>query len=143
MVREDGRHDIIKGTHGFVATGAPSSTHPASLQTLSVGRQSYPYVSPVDNLYKLKQAKLERECTLKSSSNLRATRFSFFPTDEKFRSRRSENSGSAAADRWYFFFFSFVSVDVGGGLVEEDALVSGSPGTFTGAKRDAGISTCA
>ena len=113
MVREDGRHDIIKGTHGFVATGAPSSTHPASLQTLSAERLSYPYAWPVDKLHKLRKAKLGKNPTLKSSSNLRATRFSFFPTDEKFRSRRSENSGSAAADRWYFFFFSLVSVDVG------------------------------
>lgn len=52
--------------------------------------------------------------TLMSSSSLLATLFNFLPTDEKFRSRSSPNSGSAELSR-YFFLFSLFRVAVGGG----------------------------
>lgn len=80
--------------------------------------------------------------TLYSSSILRATLFSRFPTEEKLRSLSSTKRGSESV-KWYFFLASFrklgaegiAEVDVAPGL---DIIASEG-----GDSSDAGSSTCA
>ena len=55
--------------------------------------------------------------TLYSSSNLCAARFSLFPTDEKFKSRNSANSGSVDAESTCFLVFSPI-IEVDGAEVD-------------------------
>ena len=78
--------------------------------------------------------------TLYSSSSLCAARFNLFPTDEKFKSRNSANSGSVDAESTCFLVFSPIIDTVG---AEVDGCDGDWLGGGGGLRRLAGSSTWA